>query len=511
MKITTRLIASFSTVIVLSGVMGLIGYRGLTSVSADLEDVGTNRGPSVQALLTIQEACSTLRGANSTLMIESLPPERRAMQKTFREESYAGIKRGWDIYAPLPQTDEEARVWSTFETKFTTWSQAAKEIASLIESWEQAKDEAKPAEAIAGAYSAAMAKFLEGAGLFAALKPDLDKLVALNVDLATQETNRGLENSKSALTTMTAAIGILVLVGAVLAALSCITISRSLKVLIVRLKDIAEGDGDLTKRVEIKSKDEIGAAAQMLNKFLESIHSVISQVSGATTQVAAAATEIAASAEEMAAAVGEVARQSTSAAQRSQASGDLASEGGEIVAATIAGMKEIETAVSQSATSVTALGKRGEEIGHVITMINDIADQTNLLALNAAIEAARAGEHGRGFAVVADEVRKLADRTTKATEEIGGSIRAIQGETTTAATRMNRGSEQVKTGVTNAERAGVSLEQIVGGTRDLASMITSISAAAEEAGAGASQSASAATELSSKAELLRTLVERFKV
>jgi methyl-accepting chemotaxis protein len=275
--------------------------------------------------------------------------------------------------------------------------------------------------------------------------------------------------------------------------------------------EITGATNDLTLRAVESGNDEITMLAKGTNGLLCTLHSIISEVSSATTQVAAAATEIAASAEEMACAVGEVARQTTSAAQRSEDSGKLAGEGGAIVQATVSGMKEIETAVSESASSVSALGKRGEEIGQIISVINDIADQTNLLALNAAIEAARAGEHGRGFAVVADEVRKLADRTTKATEEIGGSIKAIQGETTTAASRMNRGNEQVRSGVANAEKAGASLEQIVAGTRDLASMIMSISAASEEAGAGASESASAATELSTKAEQLRALVERFKV
>jgi methyl-accepting chemotaxis protein len=195
-------------------------------------------------------------------------------------------------------------------------------------------------------------------------------------------------------------------------------------------------------------------------------------------------------------------------------------------------MRSINDSVSASAASVQELGKRGTQIGEIIAVINDIADQTNLLALNAAIEAARAGEHGRGFAVVADEVRKLADRTTKATEEIGESIQAIQTETGDAVERMNAGTAEVERGVELATGAGESLRRIVAGARDVAGMIRSIAAAAEQQSAaseevsrnvesissvtrqsseGAGQAATAAAELSAKAERLQGLVARFKL
>jgi len=269
---------------------------------------------------------------------------------------------------------------------------------------------------------------------------------------------------------------------------------------------------DLTvKPLNERRGDELGEIARASDAMAESLRKVIGEVAQGSQEVSAAATEIAASAEEMSAAVTEVAQQSTRAAGSAESSGRIASEGGAIVKSTVDRMREIETAVVESAASVTTLGKRGEEIGAVISVINDIADQTNLLALNAAIEAARAGEHGRGFAVVADEVRKLADRTTKATEEIGGSIKAIQEETSVAVQRMNRGTEQVRSGVQSAAQAGDSLEKIVAGASEVATMITSISAASEEAGAGAGQSASAASQLSRKAEQLRELVQKFKL
>ena len=223
-------------------------------------------------------------------------------------------------------------------------------------------------------------------------------------------------------------------------------------------------------------------------------------------------------------------RTGSSGMSKLEHSGRTAEEGGGVVEQTVTGMNAISEAVSASADSVRELGARGEQIGQVIEVINDIADQTNLLALNAAIEAARAGEHGKGFAVVADEVRKLADRTTKATDEVAQSITAIQNETAAAVSKMESGTDEVQRGVEKAREAGSSLGEIVQGARDVASLIQSIAAAAEEQSTaseqvsrnvesitavtgqtseGARQSAAASTQLSGKAEQLQQLVGRF--
>jgi len=195
-------------------------------------------------------------------------------------------------------------------------------------------------------------------------------------------------------------------------------------------------------------------------------------------------------------------------------------------------MRGIADSAAETAKRVEGLGQRSNQIGEIIGTIDDIADQTNLLALNAAIEAARAGEQGRGFAVVADEVRKLAERTRRATKEIAEMIQSIQTETHGAVEVMQAGTQQVKLGVESTTRAGASLREIIqtseaagamvtaiasaaaaqrGATEEISANIEQIAAITQGTAAGAKESAKAVHELSTLAMDLQAMVGKFKV
>lgn len=330
-------------------------------------------------------------------------------------------------------------------------------------------------------------------------------------------------------------------------------ITRTLGYVDKSLEEMSSGGGDLTLRLKVEREDETGSLASSFNHFLdnlkeivvrinqsavdvassaENLNSTSASIANGTEKAAAQSTSVAIACEEMAATSAEIAQNCIRTVDISTRATQTALDGSEIVNHAVQSIQRIAVKVQQSAKTVESLGSRSEQIGNIVGTIEDIADQTNLLALNAAIEAARAGEQGRGFAVVADEVRALAERTTKATREIGEMIKTIQKETKSAVTAMEEGVQEVERGTEDASRSGRALEEILSQIGDVTSQINQIATAAEQQTAttneisksmheitqvvsGASHSsqdtAGAAGELARMAEELKRIVAQFRM
>ncbi|MFH1028063.1 MAG: methyl-accepting chemotaxis protein [Pseudomonadota bacterium] len=278
----------------------------------------------------------------------------------------------------------------------------------------------------------------------------------------------------------------------------------------------------------------VASQRRMMEKIKESAESLASAsmelratsdtMSHTTEDIVSQASTVATAGEEMSATSGDIASNCISAAENAGRASEMAKDGAAVVMGTVRGMERIAGRVRETAASVDALGSSSVQIGNIIGTIEDIADQTNLLALNAAIEAARAGEQGRGFAVVADEVRALAERTTRATKEIAAMIKGIQSETRTAVASMEEGVQEVAKGSSEAVKSGEALGNILSQINEVTAQINQIATAAEEQTAttreisnnvhmineAVSGSARGVQELSLAAGSLSTLAEELK-
>lgn len=259
--------------------------------------------------------------------------------------------------------------------------------------------------------------------------------------------------------------------------------------------------GDLSVRAEVTGDGDFARLATAFNTMMTDMNKAMRQffsvadtvrdsvvlvrsttdaMASAAEDVAIQASTIATASEEMSATSGDIARNCLYAAESAQKATEQTHSGSQLVQSSSRLMENIAQRVNVSSQTVEGLGQRSDQIGAIVNTIQDIADQTNLLALNAAIEAARAGEQGRGFAVVADEVRALAERTTKATKEIAAMIKAIQSETQNAVSSMSEGVDEVKRGTAETTRSGEALEDILNKINDLTMQISQVATAAEE-------------------------------
>lgn len=537
-----RLTATFAVVFALTVLNAAVVYYRVGEVRARQVNIAKTRIPAILAIDDIRIADQRLvNGLYGVMFVRSDQAALDANRKQIalsQQRVEGDLVKLSEISASFPQEHQ-------------------KRLAAVRECFDQlslSADAIQQQTRGKGRVSKQTVHLLTGEAIPTANKiRDLSKDWIAWVNEITDSDNASLETSGRVIAWMLViCTGTLVVVGGVASWRITRGIVLPLEAVVDRAESIAEGDL-IGSELQITSKDELASLTTAVNKMqhslagtLQSVASVADHVASASEEISANATQTATAAEaqrdqvhqitvamqRVSATVREVSERSNLAADLARTASQNARNGGAIVDDTLVRMGALSEFVNGTSRKIQELGSRSDQIGKIIGVIDDIADQTNLLALNAAIEAARAGEQGRGFAVVADEVRKLAERTRGATKEIAGMIEAVQAETQAAVDKMQSGTAQVEMGVKATNRAGESLKQIISQAQHVGDMIAQIATAAAEQSSntnrmrvnmeqisqlvtesanGAQESAKACSRLSSSAMDLQNMVSRFKL
>ncbi|QHC96153.1 methyl-accepting chemotaxis protein [Pseudomonas sp. R84] len=536
LNIAPRAFLGFAFIALLVIVLGVFAVNRMSIIRQASVEMDSTQLPSVTQLAVVTENVLRLRILSFRVLVNR---EAAGLQEA---QTRIGVlvdkvRAAQASYAALPAGPEERALYQSFATTLDNYLQAQNQMMELSR-----QDKVDEMRALINT------RIKDGTDQ---MGEQLNKLIAMNASDAKAASVQAGQYYDSAIT----GIIIVAVFAAIATVLLAWLLTRSIVTPLNRAVQAAQtiADGNLTKVIEVDGKDEATQLLQALATMQTNLRKTIEQIAGSATQLGAAAEELSAVTEEasrglqqqnneieqaatavneMTAAVEEVARNAVSTSEASNQSTHAAREGRDQVVKTVDAIQTMTHDVQNTAHMIEGLAAQGRDIGKVLDVIRAIAEQTNLLALNAAIEAARAGEAGRGFAVVADEVRALAHRTAQSTQEIEKMVAGIQNGTGEAVSSMQQSNQRTQSTLEMARAAGVALEQITQSIHQINERNLVIASASEEqaqvsrevdrnlvnirdlatqSAAGANQTSAATHELSRLAVDLNAMVARFVI
>ncbi|ETK16240.1 putative methyl-accepting chemotaxis protein [Pseudomonas sp. FH4] len=536
MNIAPRAFLGFACIGALMLFLGIFALNQMSKIRGATEDITLRSVPSIRALDDFTQLTLRLRVLSYRLLTNREPEVQQKTLEAFELRNQQ-IREAQTVYEKLIDSREERSAYDDYVRLLGQYRQIEERMKSLSRN--------NQTEELRTLLNTELLSNSE------AVNTVLTHLLDINNSMANDSNQKAADQYDSAFDLVVA----LLVLATALTVLFAWLLTRSITLPIAQALDAAENiaEGNLTRPIKVDGDDEAGRLLRAMNKMQEKLRDTLQRISGSATQLASAAEELnavtdesargltqqnneieqaATAVNEMTSAVEEVARNAVSTSEASKNATTSAGDGRDLVQETVSAIERMSGDVQGTATLIGALAEESRDIGKVLDVIRGLADQTNLLALNAAIEAARAGEAGRGFAVVADEVRALAHRTQQSTSEIERMIGSIQAGTEQAVDSMRNSTERAESTLNIAKGAGISLDTINSAIVEINERNLVIASAAEEqaqvarevdrnlvnirdlsvqSATGASQTSAASNELSRLAVDLNGMVGRFRL
>lgn len=477
-------IALLAIVLIAIATVSMINFK---SVANSVDAIADEHLPGLNFLLQADRDLHQAQVAERTLLSVSPGGVRAEQLIATHNENIEQAQQRVDRFLSLTSSATERQMVADYKQKVATWIATAQRVIALHNSGD-VQQAVRLSEGQSGVE-------------FETMRDVLDQLEQRKEEAALSQSE--LIDGVIAQSNWTQAVVLIIGLGlcVLLALFFPPLISKPLGLLLERLQDMAKGEGDLTARIHLDRRDELGKVADAFNEFIEKLQRTIQKVNSMAEQVATSSEQLSAISEQsnqsikeqhqaveqvataihqMSTTVDEIAKNANDAAQSAQQADKHTQSGREAVDETVAAIKSLAEQVNNITQVIDKVANDSNDISRVLEVIGGIAEQTNLLALNAAIESARAGEHGRGFSVVADEVRTLASRTQQSTREIQEMIERLQSASQEAVTSMNKGREQADSTVERAQRADEALTGITAAVTEINDMNSHIATAADE-------------------------------
>lgn len=469
--------------------MGIFAVRSSTTLADNAETLAKINLPEIQLLMQADRDLYQALTAERALFVGQLDARERQVLVAEHAEN-------------IQQTHD--RVLESFALSNTATEQERREFLELLQAWKQITNDIvsrADTDDPQAREQQLERSFGEGFVAYSNLRNFIDVVGERRLEHVDQFTEAIDEERGFIASRLLLLVVIGTLVALVAAWFLPLVVTVPLRMISDRIQNIAEGDGDLTIRIDIARKDELGELAGHVNRFMGKLQHLISDIRLNTDDVSTSAetllevssssqkaadeqchaiTMVVAAVNELTVAIQEVARNTGETAQNARNANQITTQGQERIRLAVERVQSLANRISQTAEIMVRLESEAKNVTSVIDVIRGIAEQTNLLALNAAIEAARAGEQGRGFAVVADEVRTLASRTQQSTEDIQGMLGQLQSGVQHAVESMNASTAMTTEAVTSASEAGESLAGIGSAVQNITNMAIQIATAAEE-------------------------------